>query len=234
MSEDSLARLHIEIGECRRCDRLVAWREAIATERRAAFRDDQYWGRPVTGFGDPQASVLITGLAPGAHGANRTGRAFTGDRSGDWLFAALKRTGYANQAESVSLGDGLMLSGAYISIAVRCAPPANRPTRDERDRCLPFLVRELALLPNVKVIVALGKFAFDSVWQVLRDSGIALPNKRPVFGHGVAIQTPGAVILCSYHPSQQNTFTKKLTEPMLDNVFVSARELAKTPDSVIE
>ncbi len=204
---------------------LVAWREEVARTKRAAFRDEEYWGRPVPGFGDPGARVLIVGLAPAAHGANRTGRMFTGDRSGDWLYASLHRIGYANQPTSVARGDGLELRGAYISAAVRCAPPANKPTPAERDRCRPFLERELALLDEVEVIVALGAFGYEALWSALRDIGIGLPKPRPRFSHLLEVPTGRATILGCFHPSQQNTFTGKLTEPMIDAVFRRAREL---------
>ena len=220
---DALTR---EVVECRACPRLVEWREAVARDKRAAFRDEQYWGRPVPGFGDPEASVLVAGLAPAAHGGNRTGRVFTGDRSGDWLFGAMHHAGLANQATSTALDDGLELRGAYVAAAVRCAPPANKPTIDERDRCLPYLTRELALLDEVRVIVVLGAFAYDAVGRVLAATGAPLPVPRPKFGHGVEVETARATVLCSYHPSQQNTFTGKLTEPMLDAIFERARELA--------
>jgi uracil-DNA glycosylase family 4 len=210
-----------EVVECRKCPRLVAWREQVGQEKRASYRDDTYWARPVPGFGDPQAELLLVGLAPAAHGGNRTGRIFTGDRSGDWLFGALYRAGYANQSTSVNRDDGLRLHGAYISACVRCAPPANKPTLQERDTCLPYLRRELTLLSNVKVIVCLGKFAYDGVAQML-----AL-RKRPTFGHAVeALTEDGTTLLCSFHPSQQNTFTGKLTAPMFDRIFARARELA--------
>jgi uracil-DNA glycosylase len=219
---DSLARVTAEIVQCRACPRLVQWREQVAREKRAAFHDEEYWGRPVPGFGDPGATLLVAGLAPAAHGGNRTGRVFTGDRSGDWLFAALWRAGYANQPGSVHRGDGLALSGCYISAAVRCAPPANKPTPDERDRCLPYLGRELALLTELKVIVVLGQFALDACCRLL---GV---KPRPRFGHLAEIPVDGKgplTILCSFHPSQQNTFTGKLTEPMFDAVFARARQL---------
>jgi uracil-DNA glycosylase len=225
---DALAALTDEIVECRACPRLVEWREGVARKKRAAFRDESYWGRPIPGFGDPAARVLIVGLAPAAHGGNRTGRIFTGDRSGDWLFGALHRTGYANQATSVRADDGLELRDAYVAAAVRCAPPANKPTPEERDRCLPYLVRELALLERVRVIVVLGKFAYDATAHVLATSGSPLPSPRPPFGHGVEVVTDRATVLGSYHPSQQNTFTGKLTESMLDDVFTRARVLADT------
>jgi uracil-DNA glycosylase family 4 len=223
---DALATLSREIVACRACPRLVEWRERVATEKRAAFRDEEYWGRPLPGFGDPQATVLVAGLAPAAHGGNRTGRIFTGDRSGDWLFGALHRTGYANQPTSVSRDDGLELRDAYVAAAVRCAPPANKPTPEERDRCLPYLVRELALLDRVRVIVALGQFAYDAAARVLAAAGSPLPVPRPRFGHGVEVRSARAVVLCCFHPSQQNTFTGKLTESMLDGIFARARELA--------
>jgi uracil-DNA glycosylase family 4 len=223
---NALAALTAEIVDCRACPRLVAWREHVAREKRAAFRDDDYWGRPVPGFGDPAARVLVAGLAPAAHGGNRTGRVFTGDRSGDWLFGSLYRLGFASQPTSVAADDGLQLTDAYIAAAVRCAPPANKPTPDERDRCLPYLVRELALLSRVRVIVVLGQFAYDAVARVLASGGTPLPVPRPRFGHGVEVATARAVVLGCYHPSQQNTFTGKLTEPMIDDVFRRARALA--------
>jgi uracil-DNA glycosylase len=213
----SLKRLADEITACRACPRLVAWREEVATVRRAAYRDQTYWGRPIAGFGDPDARIAIVGLAPAAHGGNRTGRVFTGDRSGDWLYGALYRAGLANQPTSVSIDDGLRLNGAWVTAAVRCAPPGNRPTPDERDRCLPFLKRELALLPALRVIVVLGQFAYDVV------SGWLAIRPRPRFGHGVQTVAPnGLTVVCSFHPSQQNTFTGKLTEAMLDSVLAQA------------
>lgn len=217
---DSLDRLTAEVVACRACPRLVAWREQVAVEKKAAYRDETYWGRPVPGFGDPRATVAVIGLAPAAHGANRTGRMFTGDRSGEWLYRALYRAGYANRAESVSLDDGLRLTGAWITAPVRCAPPANKPTVDERDACRPFLERELALLDDLRVVVALGQFGYQAVAAIL---GV---RPRPRFGHGVEVATPsGLTIVCSYHVSQQNTFTGRLTEPMLDAVFQRARAL---------
>jgi uracil-DNA glycosylase family 4 len=218
---ESLAGLEAEVVSCRACPRLVAWREQVAIDKRAAYRDDDYWGRPVPGFGDPAARVCIVGLAPAAHGANRTGRMFTGDRSGEFLYAALWRTGFANRPESVWRDDGLALSGAWITAPVRCAPPANKPTPAERDRCRPFLERELALLPDVRVFVPLGQFGY----QVL--SGILGVAPRPRFGHGAEVELPdGRTIVCSYHVSQQNTFTGRLTEPMFDAVLRRARTLA--------
>jgi uracil-DNA glycosylase family 4 len=218
--------LTAEIVACRACPRLVEWREQVALEKRAAFRDEVYWGRPAPGFGDPAARILVAGLAPAAHGANRTGRVFTGDRSGDWLFAAMHRAGLANQPTSVSADDGLRLTDAYVVAAVRCAPPQNKPTTEERDRCLPYLVRELQLLTEVRVVVVLGNFAYDAVGRVLAASGSALPRPKPRFGHGVEVPTERVTVLGCFHPSQQNTFTGKLTEPMLDDVFRRARELA--------
>jgi uracil-DNA glycosylase family 4 len=217
----AIAALESQITGCRACPRLVAWREQVARERRAAFADQEYWGRPVPGFGDPAARVLVVGLAPAAHGANRTGRLFTGDRSGDWLFAAMHRAGLANQPTSVAAGDGLALTGAWVSAAVRCAPPANKPTPAERNACLPFLREELALLAGVRVVVALGRFAYDIA---TRELGI---TPRPPFGHGAEAPAPdGRTIIASYHPSQQNTFTGTLTVPMFDAVFARAVELA--------
>ncbi|MSO78707.1 MAG: uracil-DNA glycosylase [Acidimicrobiia bacterium] len=222
----ALSALTDEITSCRACPRLVAWREEVAREKRASFADEQYWGRPVPGFGDPRARLLFLGLAPAAHGGNRTGRVFTGDRSGDWLFGAMHRAGLANQQFSVNADDGLKLTDAYVAAAVRCAPPANKPTTDERDRCLPYLVRELELLDRVKVIVALGAFAYEAAWRVLGAAGLELPRPRPKFGHGLEVRTARATILGCFHPSQQNTFTGRLTEPMLDAVLTRARELA--------
>jgi uracil-DNA glycosylase family 4 len=223
---DALADLEAEVTACRACPRLVAWREQVGREKRAAFRDDDYWARPVPGFGDPAARVVLVGLAPAAHGANRTGRMFTGDRSGDFLYAALWRTGFANQPTSVARDDGLALDGAWITAPVRCAPPANKPTPDERDSCRPFLDRELALLGDVRVFVALGQFGYQVLCGLL---GLA---PRPPFAHGVEATLPGGrTILGSYHVSQQNTFTGRLTEPMLDAVLLRARDLAGLPRS---
>ena len=212
----ALEALQREIVDCRRCPRLVAWREHVAAEKRAAFRDWEYWGRPVPGFGDPAARVVLLGLAPAAHGGNRTGRIFTGDRSGDFLFAALHATGYANQPTAVSRDDGLELSDCYITAAVRCAPPANKPLPAERDTCRAWLDRELPLLENARVIVCLGKFAWD----------IVAPRPLPKFGHGAEAQSGRYRLLGCFHPSQQNTFTGKLTPPMIEAVLRRARELA--------
>jgi uracil-DNA glycosylase family 4 len=226
---DSFARLEAEITACRACPRLVAWREQVALEKRAAFRGETYWGRPVPGFGDARARVLVLGLAPAAHGGNRTGRVFTGDRSGDWLFGSMYRVGYANQPMSASRDDGLVLRDAYVAAAVRCAPPANKPTPAEREECLPYLRRELALLTRLEVVVTLGAFAYEALWSTLRNDGVDLPRPRPRFGHGLEVTAGGLTIIGCFHPSQQNTFTGKLTEPMLDAVFDRARTLTATP-----
>ena len=219
---DSFERLSGEIVECRKCPRLVGWREHVASEKRAAFRDWDYWGRPLPGFGDPRAELVVVGLAPAAHGGNRTGRVFTGDRAGDWLYRALHRAGYANQPNSDQRDDGLRLKGAYVTAAVRCAPPGNKPTTEERDACLPYLERELALLRQARVIVPLGGFAYQAV------SRLTDLRPRPRFGHGVEARlSDGRIVICSYHPSQQNTFTGRLTEEMLDTVFRRARGLAR-------
>ncbi|MBV6508846.1 MAG: Type-5 uracil-DNA glycosylase [Acidimicrobiales bacterium] len=214
---DSLPQLEADIVACRRCPRLVEWRERIAREKRAAYRDEEYWGRPVPGFGDPAAAVLVVGLAPGAHGANRTGRIFTGDRSGDFLYSSLHRAGLASQATSTRPGDGLTLHGVFITSPVRCVPPGNKPSAEERDRCRPFFERELALLPKVRVMVALGQFAYQSICTLV---GL---RPRPRFAHGLEVALPdGRKVICSYHVSQQNTFTGRLTPEMLDEVFTRA------------
>jgi uracil-DNA glycosylase family 4 len=216
-----LEAIQSRVVACRACPRLVEWRESVAEEKRAAYRDWDYWGRPVPAFGDPQARIVVVGLAPAAHGANRTGRMFTGDRSGDFLFASLHRTGFANQAEAVSRDDGLVLNDVWITAPVRCAPPANKPTIIERDTCRPFLDEELDLLTDAKVFVVLGGFGY----QVL--AGLLGITPRPKFGHGVEVPAPeDRTIICSYHVSQQNTFTGRLTEPMLDDIFTRARALA--------
>jgi len=223
---DSLVVLGTEIADCRRCARLVEWREQVAAERRAAYRDEVYWGRGVPGFGDPAARVVIVGLAPAAHGANRTGRMFTGDRSGEWLFRALWRAGLASRSESIDRDDGMVLTGAYITASVRCAPPQNKPMPAEVVACRPFLDRELALLPEARVFVALGRIGYDATCAML---GV---RPKPKFGHGVEVPAGAGerTILCSYHVSQQNTFTGRLTEPMLDSVFARACELAASPE----
>jgi uracil-DNA glycosylase family 4 len=221
-----LARLERDVVSCRACPRLVAWREQVAADKRASYRDEEYWGRPIPGFGDPDAGIVVLGLAPAAHGANRTGRVFTGDRSGDWLFRAMFRAGLANQPGSVALDDGLQLSDAWVTAAVKCAPPANKPLPEERDACAPFLGRELAGLANVAVVVCLGQFGYQAACAHF---GV---RPRPRFGHGVEVAVDGGpTLICSFHPSQQNTFTKRLTEPMLDAVFARAVELARSaPD----
>lgn len=221
--DDSLENVNTEVVQCARCVRLVQWRTQVATERRAAFRDWEYWGRAVPGFGDPRARLVIVGLAPAAHGVNRTGRVFTGDRSGDWLYRALHRADFANQPTSEHREDGLTLTDAYITAAVKCAPPANKPTPEEQQACLPYLERELALLAECRVVVALGALAASTVGALL---GV---RPRPRFGHGVEVALPGGrTLLCAYHPSQRNTFTGLLTEPMFDAIFTRARVLLET------
>jgi uracil-DNA glycosylase len=232
--EQELATLSRAVSRCRRCPRLVEWRERVAREPRAAFASERYWARPLPGFGDPRARVLLLGLAPAAHGGNRTGRVFTGDRSGDFLFAALHRCGFANQPSSYSRDDGLQLRDAWITAAVRCAPPANRPTTEERDRCLAWSVRELQLLGDVRVVVCLGAFAWNAAFAVLSARGerapdgssIAALRPRPRFAHGAELDAGRYALLGCFHPSQQNTFTGKLTAPMIDSVLSRARELA--------
>jgi uracil-DNA glycosylase family 4 len=228
MSGDAAAwaRLERSVIRCRRCPRLVAYREAVAREKRRQYRHDDYWGRPVPGFGDRDPRLLIVGLAPAAHGGNRTGRIFTGDRSGDWLYAALHATGFANQPTSVSRDDGLRLRRAYVAAVARCAPPANKPTPEEIANCRSYLVDELRLSRNLQVVVALGGIAVHGFLRAWRAAGRALPSPRPRFGHGAEYALDGGVtLLCSYHPSQQNTFTGRLTRPMLEAVFARAREL---------
>ena len=222
---DALAALTAELIECRRCPRLVAWRELVALEKVARFRDEDYWARPVPGFGDPAARVLVLGLAPAAHGGNRTGRIFTGDRSGDFLYASMHRVGLANQASSVSVDDGLRLRGAFVSAVNRCAPPANKPTPDERDRCLPFLVREMRALTNLRVVVALGAFAWDGALRAAAELGHRA-SPKPRFGHGAEATLGPYILVGCFHPSQQNTFTGKLTMPMMDAVLARAVALA--------
>ena len=221
LSVIGLTELELSITGCRKCPRLVEWRERVAREKRSAFRDWDYWGRPLPGFGDPGARVYILGLAPAAHGGNRTGRVFTGDRSGDWLFASLHRTGFANQPTSVTKDDGLRLTDAFLAAAVRCAPPANKPLPSERDNCLPYAAAEIALLTDLRAIVCLGSFAWDAACRLLA------VRPKPKFGHGVEHPAEaGPTLIGCYHPSQQNTFTGKLTEDMLDAVFTRAREIA--------
>lgn len=229
----AIADIEAAVCRCRACPRLVEWRERVAVEKRASFREDDYWGRPVPGFGDPSARLLIVGLAPAAHGANRTGRMFTGDRSGDWLYAALHRAGYASRPDSSSRSDGLTLEDAYVTAAVRCAPPANKPLPAEREACRPFLERELELFERARVLVALGGFSFAQLLRIWRERGGAVPRPAPKFGHGVEVELgassdglPAITLLASYHPSQQNTFTGTLTEPMFDAIWSRARALS--------
>lgn len=215
-----LVELHDEIVECRRCPRLVEWRESAAREKRASYRDEEYWGKGVPGFGDPAARVLVLGLAPAAHGANRTGRIFTGDRSGDWLYRAMHRAGFANQPTSIHRGDGLKLKRAWVTSAVKCAPPDNKPLPSERDACRGFLRREIEALTKLKVVVCLGAFAYEAACA---EFGV---KPRPKFGHGVEVVSPsGVVLVCSFHPSQQNTFTGRLTEPMFDAIFTQVQKI---------
>ena len=217
-----LAEIQQRVVDCRRCPRLVAWREQVAREKRASFAAEHYWGRPIPGFGDPEAAVYVLGLAPAAHGGNRTGRVFTGDRSGDWLFASMHRTGFANQPESVRLGDGLRLTGLFVAAAVRCAPPANRPLPAERDACMPYAAEELRLMESVRVILCLGGFAWDAACR------LHSLRPRPRFGHGAEHGLgDGRTLLGCFHPSQQNTFTGRLTEPMTDAVFERARRIVE-------
>jgi uracil-DNA glycosylase family 4 len=222
---DSLTRIRDEVVACRKCPRLVAWREQVAKEKVARFADWDYWGRPVPGWGDPRARVLILGLAPAAHGGNRTGRIFTGDRSGDFLYASLHRTGFSNQSTSVSPDDGLRVKDAYLAAVNRCAPPANKPTPEERDNCVPYLERELRLLTRLTVIVGLGAYAWDGALRAIAARGRVV-KPRPKFGHLAEADVGPYRLLGCYHPSQQNTFTGKLTPEMLDEVFVRARALA--------
>jgi uracil-DNA glycosylase family 4 len=231
-SANQLERLAAQIAGCRRCPRLVSWREQVARERRAVYAAQEYWGRPVPGFGDPEARLLLLGLAPAAHGANRTGRMFTGDRSGDFLYAALWRCGLASQPLSQSREDGLALRDAWVTAAVRCAPPTNRPSPAERERCLPWSVREMGLLGAVRVIVCLGAFAWDAALRLraqLARAGSAPPRPRPRFAHGAELSGERYTLIGCYHPSQQNTFTGRLTEPMIDAVLERALVLAQEP-----
>jgi uracil-DNA glycosylase family 4 len=225
--EKGIAALAEQVHGCRRCPRLVEWREACAADPPKRYRGEDYWARPLSGFGDPEARVAIVGLAPAAHGANRTGRMFTGDRSGEWLYAALHRAGYANRPASERRGDGLRLRDAYVTAVVRCAPPANKPTPGERDNCLPYLERELELLERCRVIVALGAFGWDGVLRSARALGAEVSKPRPRFGHGAEADLGRWALLGCFHPSQQNTFTGRLTVPMIDAAFARAGELAE-------
>ena len=227
---DSLSKLHGQIIKCCQCPRLVAHRENVAQQKVARFREQDYWGKPVPPFGDPKARLLVMGLAPAAHGGNRTGRSFTGDPSGDWLYGALHSAGFANQPNSVSIDDGLELTGAYITNAVRCAPPDNKPNPSEKAACQGFLIRELELLEEVKVVVALGKFAFDAYLQTRAVEGLTNPTPRPKFGHGATFfLEDGITLIASYHPSRQNTQTGKLTREMFESVFRKAKEILENP-----
>ena len=228
MAPRALPALHREIVECRYCPRLVAWREKVARDKVARFRHCEYWGRPVPGFGDPRARVLVVGLAPGAHGANRTGRIFTGDRSGDFLYAALHRAGLANQPTSVGRDDGLTLRDVYIVCALRCAPPANAPQPDEVARCSRFLDAEVALLPRVRVVLALGAIAWRAWLDHAARLGQLIPRPRPAFAHGARLELGGQLLLGSYHVSQQNTQTGKLTPAMFDAILAAAKSAANT------
>jgi len=215
-----------EITSCRRCPRLVEWRERVAADPPMRHRGERYWGRPVPGFGDRSAAIVVVGLAPAANGANRTGRVFTGDRSGDWLYGAMHRAGLANQPLSVSADDGLRLKDAFVTAVNRCPPPANKPTPEERDNCLPYLDRELRLLRRAKVLIALGSYGWAGTLRALAGLGLEIPSPRPRFGHGVEAEVGPYTLLGCFHPSQQNTFTGRLTEPMIDAVFARSRELA--------
>jgi uracil-DNA glycosylase len=225
---ESLEKIHDEVVSCRRCPRLVAWREEAAAHPPARFRDEEYWARPLPGFGDPKARLYVLGLAPAAHGGNRTGRIFTGDRSGDWLFRALHKAGYANQPTSTHANDGLELTDCYIAAIVRCAPPANKPAPEERDTCIGYAERELRVLRNVTVILALGSFAWDGALRIARGMGHRT-EPRPKFGHGAVARTGPWSLVGAYHPSQQNTFTGKLTESMFDAAIASAKRLTSAP-----
>ncbi len=223
---EALDGLSRTIVDCTRCPRLVAWREKVGREKRRSFQDEEYWARPVPGFGDPAARLMVLGLAPAAHGANRTGRVFTGDRSGDWLFAALHRAGFANQPRSEHRGDGLRLRDVFVTAAVKCAPPDNRPSPGERRNCAPYARAEIEALHNLRVLLCLGGFGWAQAFRILSAMGCEVPRPRPVFGHGSEVTLPdGLTVLGSYHPSQQNTFTGRLTEEMLDAVLSRARKL---------
>jgi uracil-DNA glycosylase family 4 len=226
-----LRQLQQTVTACRKCPRLVRWRQAVAKKPPRRYQGQKYWAKPLPGFGDRAAQLLIVGLAPAAHGGNRTGRMFTGDRSGDWLYGALHTAGFANQPESVHRDDGLQLTGCYITAAVRCAPPENKPSRIEFERCRPYLVKEIELFKSVRVVIVLGKIAFDSFLAAYQESGGIVPKPRPRFGHGASIVlSNGLILICSYHPSQQNTFTGKLTQPMFDSIFEKAKAaLQKMP-----
>jgi uracil-DNA glycosylase family 4 len=229
LSRAALAALEAEVTTCRRCPRLVEWRERVAREKRAAYRDWEYWGRPIPGFGDPEARLLILGLAPAAHGANRTGRIFTGDRSGEFLFAGLHRAGYANQPTAESRDDGLALTDCFVTAAVRCAPPANRPLPAERDACRAWLEAEVPLLARLRVVLCLGGFAWAAGLRLRAALGDPAPRPAPRFGHGAVVPGERVAMLGCFHPSQQNTFTGRLVPAMLDDVLARARELSAAP-----
>ena len=225
MNASAFSKLQTSVTACRRCPRLVKWREQVAREKRAAFREHDYWGKPVPSFGDPNGRILVVGLAPAAHGANRTGRMFTGDRSGNWLYRALHKVGFANQPHSISRGDGLELKDVLITAAVRCAPPANKPHPSERDACRRWMEREFDLVHSVRVVITLGNFAYLQTLRILGDRGDSVPRPRPRFSHGAEISIDSLTVLASYHPSQQNTFTRKLTEEMFDHIWSRAKQL---------
>ncbi|HWU31521.1 MAG TPA: uracil-DNA glycosylase [Marmoricola sp.] len=226
-----LTSLDAAVSVCRACPRLVEWREDVAHHKRASFANEPYWGRPIAGWGAAEPKILIIGLAPAANGGNRTGRIFTGDRSGDWLFASLHRVGLATQATSVHAGDGEQLIGARMAATVRCAPPDNKPTIEERDTCAPWITREVDLvLPSLRVVVCLGAYGWDAALRTLGNAGIAIPKPKPKFGHGAEVELDGITLVGSYHPSQQNTFTGRLTEAMLDAVLGRARAVAELTD----
>ncbi|MCI0483221.1 MAG: uracil-DNA glycosylase [candidate division NC10 bacterium] len=230
----ALARLQAEVVHCTRCPRLTRHREQVAAQKVRRYRDWEYWGRPIPGFGDPEAALLLVGLAPAAHGGNRTGRIFTGDRSGEWLYQALHTFGFANQPFSIARGDGLKLTDCYVTAALRCPPPQNRPTRRELENCRPYLVREVGLLPRLQVVVTLGRIAFDAFLKVCEETGIALPRPRPRFAHGARVRLGrGLTMLASYHPSQQNTLTRRLTRPMFHAIFREARRLLSKKENPV-
>lgn len=225
-NRQALAQVQAEVIQCTRCPRLTRYRQQVAAAKVRRYRDWEYWGRPIPSFGDPEARVLILGLAPAAHGGNRTGRIFTGDRSGDWLTRALFLHGFANQSASIARGDGLELKDCYVTAALRCAPPQNRPTRQELEKCRPYLLRELAHLSKIRVVVALGRIAFDTFLKAYRERGVPLPRPRPKFSHGARFHLAnGLILVASYHPSQQNTLTRRLTQPMFHAIFRDARRL---------
>ncbi len=223
----TISALQQQIIRCRRCPRLVRWREKVAREKVRRYLDEEYWGRPVPGFGDPQARVLLVGLAPAAHGGNRTGRMFTGDNSGTWLYRALYKAGFANQAESVHRRDGLTLRDCYITATLRCAPPRNKPTVNEIANCKPFLLREVEMLKNVRVVIGLGKIGFDAALNAYRELGRVDFTTRPKFAHGAVYRFSTLTFIASFHPSQQNTFTRRLTVPMFEAVFAKARRILR-------